>query len=161
MNMNTNFPGLPLSLLLCGLTGLLASTAGATDIAGQWRAEFDTQIGMQKYVFNFQTDGDKLTGKAAVEVNGEKREAELKEGRINGDTVKFVEMLNIQDNEVRIQYTGKIGANEIAFTREVGDFAREEFKATRGAARGHKCRPGRFAAGSAGRFQPAHRARPG
>ena len=120
-----------LMLLLCSLTGLPACTAHATDIAGQWRAEFDTQIGMQKYVFNFQTDGDKLTGKAAAEVNDQKRETELKEGKISGDTVSFVEMLNIQDNEVRIQYTGKIGTNEIAFTREVGDFAREEFKATR------------------------------
>ncbi len=120
-----------LILLLCSLTGLLACTAHATDIAGQWRAEFDTQIGTQKYVFKFQTDGDKLTGKAAAEVNDQKRETELKEGKIHGDTVSFVEMLNIQDNEVRIQYTGKIGTNEIAFTREVGDFAKEEFKATR------------------------------
>jgi len=118
-------------LLLCSLIGLLAYAAHAVDITGQWRAEFDTQIGMQKYLFTFQTNGDKLTGKAAVEVNDQKREAELKEGKLDGDTVSFVEMLNIQDNEVRIQYTGKIGTNEIAFTREVGDFAKEEFKATR------------------------------
>ena len=70
-----------LILLLCSLTGLLACTAHATDIAGQWRAEFDTQIGTQKYVFKFQTDGDKLTGKAAAEVNDQKRETELKEGK--------------------------------------------------------------------------------
>jgi enterochelin esterase-like enzyme len=118
-------------LLLCSLIGLLACAAHAADITGQWRAEFDTQIGTQKYLFTFQTNGDKLTGKAAVEVNDQKREAELKEGKLDGDTVSFVEMLNIQDNEVRIQYTGKIGTNEIAFTREVGDFAKEEFKATR------------------------------
>ena len=118
-------------LLLCGLFGLLACAASAVDIAGQWRAEFDTQIGTQKYVFTFQTDGDKLTGKATAEVNEQKRETELKEGKITGDTVSFVETLNIQDNNVRIQYTGKISTNEISFTREVGDFAKEEFKATR------------------------------
>jgi len=46
------------------LAGLLPVLAGAADITGQWRAEFDTQIGVQNYVFTFQTDGDKLTGKA-------------------------------------------------------------------------------------------------
>lgn len=118
-------------LLLCGMAGLLVSAAHAADVAGQWRAEFDTQIGVQKYVFTFQTDGDKLTGKAVSEAGERKREAELKEGRITGDTVSFLELLNVQGNEIRIRYTGKVGTNEIAFTREVGDFAKEEFKATR------------------------------
>ncbi|MGO8926837.1 MAG: alpha/beta hydrolase [Limisphaerales bacterium] len=118
-------------VLLGGVIGLLASTALAADIAGQWRAEFDSQIGVQKYVFTFQTDGDKLTGKAASEVNGRKREAELKEGTINGDALSFVEMVSFQGNEVRIRYTGKVSTNDIAFTREVGDFAKTDFKATR------------------------------
>jgi hypothetical protein len=118
-------------LLLSGLTGLLACAVHAADLVGQWRAEFDTQIGIQKYVFTLQADGDKLTGNAAAEVNGQKHETELKEGQVEGDTVSFVETANIQNNDVRIQYTGKIGTNEIAFTRVVGDYATEEFKATR------------------------------
>src|SRR5579885_2601746 len=92
---------------------LLVATARANDIAGQWRAEFDTQIGVQKYLFTFKTDGDTLTGKAAVEVGERKREAELTEGKITNDTVSFVELLNIQGNDVRIRYSGKIGTNEI------------------------------------------------
>ena len=118
-------------LLRCGVAALVVSAAHAADIAGQWRAEFDTQIGLQKYVFTFQTDGEKLTGKAASEVGERKREADLKEGKVSGDTVSFVEPFEFQGNELRIRYTGKIGAQEIAFTREVGDFAKEEFKATR------------------------------
>ena len=118
-------------ILLGGMMGLLASATHAADVAGQWRAEFDTQIGVQKYLFTFQTDGDKLSGKAASEAGERKREAELKEGKITGDTLSFVELLNFQGNELRIRYTGKVGTNEIAFTREVGDFAKEDFKATR------------------------------
>ena len=118
-------------ILLCGVAGLLVTAAHATDVAGQWRDEFDTQIGLQKYVFTFQTDGDKLSGKAVSEAGERKREAELKEGKLSGDTVSFVEPFEFQGNELRIRYTGKVGANEIAFTREVGDFAKEEFKATR------------------------------
>src|SRR2546429_8746498 len=97
-------------------TNPVASAGRAVDIAGQWRAEFDTQIGAQKYLFTLQTDGDKLTGKAAAEVNGRKRETELKEGKIAGDTLSFVEMLDFQGNEMRIRYIGKVGTNEIAFT---------------------------------------------
>jgi enterochelin esterase-like enzyme len=118
-------------ILIFSVIGLLLATARAGDIAGQWRAEFDTQIGLQKYLFTFQTNDDKLAGKAAAEVGDQKREVEFKEGKIAGDTVSFVEMFNFQGNDIRIQYTGKIGTNEIDFTREVGDLAKENFKATR------------------------------
>jgi hypothetical protein len=67
-------------VFLCGMIALLAAASSAADIGGQWRAEFDTQIGLQKYVFTFQIDGSKVTGKAVSEVNGQKRETELKEG---------------------------------------------------------------------------------
>ena len=74
-----------------------------------------------------------MTGKAHAEVGDRKREAELKEGKVDGDTISFVEILSIQDNEIRISYTGKRSAdgNEIKFTREVGDFAKEEIVAKR------------------------------
>jgi enterochelin esterase-like enzyme len=121
-------------ILIFSVLSLLVATARAGNIDGEWRAEFDTQIGVQKYLFTFKADGDNLTGKAAVEVGDQKREAKFTEGKITGDTVTFVEMLNIQGNDVRILYTGKIGTNEIDFKREVGDFATENFKATRVAA---------------------------
>jgi enterochelin esterase-like enzyme len=109
----------------------LELVAAVPSVAGQWRAEFATQIGVQKYVFTFQVAGATLTGTAASEVDGRKREAELKEGKISGATVRFVELLDFQGTELRIQYTGQVGPDEIAFKREVGDFATEEFKATR------------------------------
>jgi len=100
-------------------------------ITGQWRAEFDTPIGLQKYVFTFQADGKKLTGEANSEVGDRKREAELTEGSINGDKLGFVETLDFQGNALRIQYTGTLSGDTIEFTREVGDFASEQFKAMR------------------------------
>lgn len=118
-------------ILLGGLMGLLVAAAHAADISGQWRAEFDTQIGVQKYLFTFHVEGEKLTGKAASEVSERKREAELKEGKIVGDQVSFIEPFEFQGNEIRISYKGKVSPSEIAFTREVGEFAKEEFKATR------------------------------
>lgn len=118
-------------ILFLSIIGLLMVNARAGDISGRWHAEFDTQIGTQKYTFTFKEDGTNLSGQAAAEVNDQKRETELKDGKIQGDKLSFVEMLNWQGNDVRIRYTGKIGTNGIDFTREVGDFATENFKATR------------------------------
>jgi enterochelin esterase family protein len=102
-----------------------------TEVAGTWKAEFDTQIGMQKYTFVLKQDGTTLTGKATADINGEKHETELKEGKIDGDSVSFVEILNFQGNDLRIVYTGKVLGNEIKFTRQVGEFAKEELVAKR------------------------------
>lgn len=112
-------------------SGAAAGTAGVT---GTWRADFDTQRGLQQYTFSLQQNGADVTGKASVTVNGEKREVELKEGKVSGDTVTFVELLSLQDNEIRITFTGKIAADEIKFTRQVGDFGSSEATAKRVAA---------------------------
>jgi len=106
-------------------------SALAADITGTWKAEFETQRGLQKYTFTLKQDSTGVTGKANVEREGEKREAELKEGKIEGDTVTFVEPLKIQDNDIQITYTGKISGNEIKFTRKVGDFGSSEATAKR------------------------------
>jgi len=101
------------------------------DVTGVWKAQFDTQRGRQKYTFTLQQDGTKVTGNASAEVNGAKRESELREGKMEGDTVSFVEPLNIQGNDLRITYFGKVSGNEIKFTRQVGDFATTEAVAKR------------------------------
>src|SRR4026207_1178415 len=116
------------TLLALAVTSL---SAFAADITGTWKAEFETQRGLQKYTFALKQDGTSVTGKANVERDGEKREAELKEGKVAGDTITFVEPLKFQDNELRITYTGKISGNEIKFTRKVGDFGSSDATAKR------------------------------
>ena len=98
----------------------------AADVTGTWKSEFDTQIGRQKYTYTFKQDGTNLTGKANSEVNDQKREAELKEGKVDGAKISFVELLNFQGNDLRISYKGTISSNEMKLTREVGTFATEE-----------------------------------
>jgi len=120
------------SFILLTLAALPLSLFAA-DVTGTWKSEFDSQIGNQKYTLAFKQDGTNLTGKASSEAGDQKREAELKEGKVVGDTISFVELLTIQDNEVRITYTGKLATNvnEINFTREVGEIAKEEIVAKR------------------------------
>lgn len=115
------------------LIALLPCIACAADLSGTWKAEFDTQIGRQKYAYTLKQEGALVTGQAVSEINGEQRTAELREGRVDGDTVSFVELLDFQGNALRIVYTGKVANNEIKFTRSVGDFAKEDLVAKRDA----------------------------
>jgi enterochelin esterase-like enzyme len=133
-----------LTLALCSLS------AFAADITGTWKAEFNTQRGLQKYTFTLKQDGTSVTGKANVEREGEKREAELKEGKVEGDTVTFVEPLKIQDNDIRITYTGKISGSEIKFKRKVGDFGSSEATAKRDDGAQTPAAPGQRAQGAQG-----------
>ena len=94
-------------ILLLSLAALPLSLLGA-DVTGTWKSEFDSQIGQQKYSYTLKQDGTNLTGKANSEIGDQKREADLKEGKVEGDTVSFVEMLKFQDNDIRITYTGKM-----------------------------------------------------
>ena len=111
----------------------LSLAAFAADVTGRWKTEFESQIGLQKYTYILRQEGGQLTGKAESVINDQKREAELKEGKVEGDKISFVEMLTFQENEIRITYTGSISPDrkQLKLTREVGTFAKEEIVATR------------------------------
>lgn len=114
------------------LLGLLVPLARAAAIDGRWTAQFDSQIGVQKYVFELKADGQKLTGHALGErADGSKSDTAITEGRIVKDDVSFVEPLNFQGYDLRIEYTGKLQGDELKLTRKVGDFATEELVAHR------------------------------
>jgi len=110
---------------------LLATSLLAADAAGKWTAEFDTQIGPQKYTFDFKVDGTKLTGTIKGGLVEHPMESAIQEGKVSGDELSFVEIFKYDDNEIRIEYQGKVAGDEIKFTRKVGDYATEEIVAKR------------------------------
>ena len=65
--------------------------------AGKWKAQFDSQIGQQKYTFEFKVDGTNVTGHAIGERSMGTNDIEITEGKINGDEISFVEPLKLQD----------------------------------------------------------------
>lgn len=124
------------TVALTALTLALVTSAARADdsVAGKWKGEFDSQIGQQKYTFEFKVDGDKLTGKATGVREDATNTTDIAEGKINKDKneITFVENLKFQDNEIAIKYTGKVSGDEIKFHREVGDgLATEDFTAKR------------------------------
>ena len=109
-------------------TGFLAQAFAAADITGKWTADFDTQIGVQKYTYTFQVKGSELTGTAASEL----ATTIIKNGKVNGDSVTFVEPLDFMGMLLEISYTGKIVSDDqIDFTRQVADIATEKLVAKR------------------------------
>ena len=121
--------GTRLSALAAGL--FLALPALAADVTGKWTTEFDSQIGKQKYTFDLKVDGEKVTGKAHFERMGQVGDVDLQEGKLVGDKISFVETFDAMGQPVRIEYTGTVKGDEIAFTRKVGDFATEQIVAQR------------------------------
>jgi len=110
----------------------LAGTVRAGDsVTGKWTAEFDSQIGIQKYTYDFKVDGTNLTGRAIGIRDDGTNDVAITEGKINQDEISFVEALKFNDNDIRIEYTGKVSGNEIKLHRRVGDFAEEDLVAKR------------------------------
>ena len=103
--------------------------ASAADISGTWKASFDTQIGQQDYTYTFVVKDTTLTGKIQSEMGGT---TDIHDGKLDGDKISFVEIFTFQGMEIRITYSGTVSsADEIKFTRQVGEFATEQLVAKR------------------------------
>jgi hypothetical protein len=101
----------------------------AANGSGTWTASFSTQVGQQDYTYEFHVDGMKLTGKAKSNLMGE---VELTDGKVDGNTITFVENGMYQGMPVSFSYTGEIvGNDEIHFKRVLMGFDPEEFVAKR------------------------------
>jgi len=109
----------------------MAAPAAAAGIDGKWTVEFDTQVGKQTYRYDLRASGETLTGKAEWERMGEKGVTDLKDGKIAGNAVSFVEPMSAQGMDLLITYAGKLDGDTLKLTRTVGEFATEEGVATR------------------------------
>lgn len=105
----------------------LVETASAQDnVTGKWQGQFDSQIGVQKYTYDFKVDGTNLTGRAFGITENGTNDSAITEGMVGTNGISFVEPLKFGDNDIRIEYTGKVSGDEIKLHRKVGDFAEED-----------------------------------
>jgi hypothetical protein len=99
------------------------------DISGKWTASFETQIGVQEYTYDFVAKDKVLTGTMSSSLGSK---SDVRDGRIDGTAVTFKETLTFMEMAIDISYTGQIvSADEIKFSRAVGEFATEELVAKR------------------------------
>jgi hypothetical protein len=120
-----------------GMLALLLAAAlpvSAADLPGRWTAEFDSPIGVQKYVYEFKKSGDALTGEATYDHSMGKGKSPLNNVKLEGDKISFEEPLTIEGNTITITYSGTLAGDELKLTRVVGTFGTEQLTAKRAAA---------------------------
>lgn len=109
----------------------LAGSARAVEVTGKWKSDFVTVVGPVKYVYDLKSDGPSVTGKAIRMTDTGTNETALTEGKLTGNDITFVETLNFNDQDIRIEYSGKVDGDSMKLTRKVGDFGETNIVATR------------------------------
>ncbi len=82
------------------------------DITGTWKGTAETPNGSMERTFMFKQDGAKLAGETSSQFLGK---SELQDGKVEGDSVSFTIVAKVQDNEMKLKYTGKVNGSEIKF----------------------------------------------
>jgi hypothetical protein len=98
------------------LVALCAITALAADVSGKWVAQVPGRQGQaMETTFTFKVAGEKLTGMVSMQFGDQ----EISDGKVSGEDIAFVTVVDFGGNTVKIIYKGKIAGNEIKFTREM------------------------------------------
>ena len=101
----------------------------AADPSGRWSATFMTDVGEQAYTYEFIVKGSTLTGTAKGSLTGETK---ISDGKIDGDTITFVENATYMGMPIVFTYTCKMtSADQIELSRNVMDIATEKAVAKR------------------------------
>ena len=104
--------------ILAGLLLLLATLLYCADATGKWKGTFDAPDGTHELTFDLKASGDVLTGA----ISGLAGEAiEVKDGKIQGDTVSFWVMAEYQGQPIKLVFKGQVLESEIHFTMGLDD----------------------------------------
>ena len=104
--------------ILAGLLLLLATLLYCADATGKWKGTFDAPDGTHELTFDLKASGDVLTGA----ISGLAGEAiEVKDGKIQGDTVSFWVMTEYQGQPIKLVFKGQVLESEIHFTMGLDD----------------------------------------
>lgn len=104
----------------------------AADFNGKWSGEVQGRRGTQTITFDFHVDGSTLSGK----VSTPRGDADISNGKVDGDNISFDQVMNFNGNQMTIHYTGKADGDTIHFSRQMGDRPAMNFDAKRGEAEG-------------------------
>src|SRR5689334_2058183 len=101
---------------LATLACLMVTSAFAADVDGKWTASMPGRDGNSMEVtFTFKADGSKLTGT----MSNPRGEAEIKDGKIDGDNISFNQSFERGGNSMKLVYKGKVSGDTIEFTRSM------------------------------------------
>src|SRR5690349_12739670 len=93
------------TLLLIAVIVSMAAMLFAADLSGKWTGQFDFNGNAVPLTMDMKTSGSTLTGK----VNGlPTPDCEIKDGKIDGNSVTFWLTTEYQGNPIKLVYNGKI-----------------------------------------------------
>ena len=102
---------------------LAASAAGpqggaGKGISGTWKATAEGPNGSMERTFVFKVDGNEVTGETSSSLLGK---STISNGKVDGDTLTFTIAVKYQDNEMTLNYKGKVNAagDEMHLTVEI------------------------------------------
>lgn len=100
------------------LLAMYSLAAFAADIDGTWKATAEGPGGTMERTFVFKAEGGKLSGETTSSMFGK---STLENGKVDGDSLSFTITIKFQDNEMKVNYKGKVTGNEIKLTAEIPD----------------------------------------
>jgi hypothetical protein len=104
--------------ILTGLLLVLAALLYSADATGKWKGSLDAPDGTHDLIFDLKASGDTLTGA----LSGVAAQAsEIKDGKIQGDTVSFWLMAEYQGQPIKLVFKGQVLESEIRFTMGLDD----------------------------------------
>jgi hypothetical protein len=104
-------------------------SALAADFNGKWTGDVTTPRGTQTLTFDFKVDGAVLKGTVTTPRGAN----DISNGKVDGDTISFEQVMNFNGNEFKVTYTGKADGDTIKFTRAMGEMGSTDFVAKRAA----------------------------
>ena len=104
------------SLWILALMAICSLVALAADASGTWKGSVETPNGTMENTFTFKVDGDKLTGTITM---GPMGEAPISEGKVDGDNISFAVVREMDGNQFRINYKGKVSGDEMKVSGKV------------------------------------------
>ena len=102
---------------LAGLLLVLATLLYCADATGKWKGSLDAGGETHELNFDLKASGNTLTGA----FNAVGQPSEIKDGRIQGDTVSFWAMAEYQGQPIKLVFKGQVLESEIHFTMGLDD----------------------------------------
>jgi len=91
-------------------------TAGAAELDGKWAGAVAGPRGEMQVLFNLAQEGSELRGSVASSTMGE---SPISEGRVEGDSFSFLQVIRRGERRFTVRYEGKITGDELRITRRV------------------------------------------
>jgi hypothetical protein len=104
--------------ILTGLLLVLAALLFSADATGKWTGTVNAGGATHELTFDLKASGDALTGAISGLMD---TASEVKDGKVQGDTVSFWAMAEYQGQPIKLVYTGQVSESEIRFTMGLDD----------------------------------------